>query len=101
MRELRGAPEPSLAELLALLAPVDVVLIEGFRRDPIAKIEVFRAASGRPPLFPEEPRIAALVCDGPPAAGLPRAPIDDIAAAADLVLRYAEPVATVIERMRR
>ncbi|MGO9418374.1 molybdopterin-guanine dinucleotide biosynthesis protein B [Roseiarcus sp.] len=92
MRELRGAPEPSLAELLALLAPVDLVLIEGFKRDPIAKIEVFRAANGKPPLYAKDPRIVALVSDGAPAGGLPHAQIDDIPAAAELVLRYAQPV---------
>ena len=43
MRELRGAPEPSLAELLRLLKNVDLVLVEGFKRDPLPKIEVFRA----------------------------------------------------------
>ena len=55
MRELRGAPEPSLPELLRLLEPVDLVMIEGFKRDPYPKIEVFRAsqqqaadAPGRP-----------------------------------------------------
>jgi molybdopterin-guanine dinucleotide biosynthesis adapter protein len=92
MRELRGAAEPSLAELLALLAPVDMVLIEGFKRDAIAKIEVFRAANGKPPLYPEDPRIVALVSDAAPAPGLPHAHLDDVPAVADLVADYAEPV---------
>ncbi len=54
MRELRGAPEPSLAELLRLLKPVDLVLVEGFKRDPLPKIEVFRAANGKPPIYPDD-----------------------------------------------
>ena len=54
MRELRGAPEPSLAELLRLLKNVDLVLVEGFKRDPLPKIEVFRAANGKPPLYPDD-----------------------------------------------
>ena len=58
MRELRGAPEPPLAELLGMLAPVDLVLIEGFKRDPIVKIEVFREANGKPLLYPQDPHIA-------------------------------------------
>ncbi len=56
MRELRGAPEPSLADLLRLLEPVDLVLIEGFKRDPFPKIEVYRAANGKPPLHPAGPK---------------------------------------------
>ena len=48
MRELRGAPEPSLADLLRMLAPVDIVLIEGFKREAHAKIEVHRAVAGKP-----------------------------------------------------
>src|SRR5271157_5801127 len=63
MRELRGAPEPSLAELLGMLAPVDLVLIEGFKRDPIAKIEVFREANGKPLLYPQDPHVVALASD--------------------------------------
>ena len=99
MRELRGAPEPSLAELLGMLAPVDLVLIEGFKRDPIAKIEVFREAASKPPLYPDDPHIVALASDAAPAPGLPHAPIDDISAVADLVLEHAEPVAEVLRRL--
>jgi molybdopterin-guanine dinucleotide biosynthesis adapter protein len=98
MRELRGAPEPSLAELLGVLAPVDLVLIEGFKRDPIAKIEVFREANGKPLLYPQDAQIVALASDGVPPPGLPHAPIDDVSAVADLVLRYAESVEAVLER---
>ena len=86
MRELRGAPEPSLADLLRLLEPVDLVLIEGFKRDPFPKIEVHRAANGKPPMHPQDGDIVALVGDcAPPSAHLPHASIDDIAAAADLL----------------
>jgi len=99
MRELRGAPEPSLAALLAMLAPVDFVLIEGFKRDPIAKIEVFRAANGKPALYPDDPWIVALVSDVAPAGGLPHASIDDIPAVAALVLAHAEPVGAVTDRL--
>ncbi len=63
MRELRGAPEPSLAELLRLLKEVDLVLVEGFKRDPLPKIEVFRSANGKPPLYPDDPNIVALISD--------------------------------------
>jgi molybdopterin-guanine dinucleotide biosynthesis protein B len=102
MRELRGAPEPSLAELLRLLAPVDLVLVEGFKRDPLPKIEVYRSANGKPPIHPQDDRIVALISDrvDPPAL-LPHAPIDDVAAAADLVLAHAWPLAAVLARLDR
>jgi molybdopterin-guanine dinucleotide biosynthesis adapter protein len=97
MRELRGAPEPSLAELLRLLQPVDLVLIEGFKRDPYPKIEIFRMSNGKPPIYPNDPNIVALITDASdPSASLPRASIDDVAAAADLVLAHAWPLATVL-----
>src|SRR3546814_9186396 len=48
MRELRGEPEPGLAELLARLTPVDLVLVEGFKREAHPKIEVSRADPGKP-----------------------------------------------------
>ena len=97
MRELRGAPEPSLAELVRLLKPVDLVLVEGFKRDPLPKIEIFRAANGKPPMHPNDPHIVALISDAAePFIGLPHASIDDIAAAADLVLAHAKPLAAVL-----
>jgi len=97
MRELRGAPEPSLADLLRLLAPVDLVLVEGFKRDSLPKIEVHRAANGKPPIHPEDRNIVALISDvADPPPHLPHASIDDIAAAADLVLAHARPLAEIL-----
>lgn len=82
-----------LADLLSKMAPVDLVLIEGWRRDAHAKIEVFRAANGKPPLHPDDDAIKAVVADDPAAAGaLPFAPLDDVAGAAELALRFAEPI---------
>jgi molybdopterin-guanine dinucleotide biosynthesis protein B len=100
MRELRGALEPSLAELLRLLQPVDLVLIEGFKRDPLPKIEIFRVANGKPPLYQDDRNIVALITDDhDPSAHLPHASIDDIAAAADLVLTHAKPIAAVLAEL--
>jgi molybdopterin-guanine dinucleotide biosynthesis adapter protein len=96
MRELRGAPEPSLGELFRLLKTVDLVLVEGFKRDRLPKIEVFRAANAKPPLYPEDKNIVALISDVVPSGRLPHAAIDDIAAAADLVLAHAKPLATIL-----
>jgi molybdopterin-guanine dinucleotide biosynthesis protein B len=96
MRELRGAPEPSLGELFRLLKSVDLVLVEGFKRDPLPKIEISRAANDKPPLYPEDHNIVALISDVVPSGRLPHVSIDDIAAAADLVLAHAKPLATIL-----
>jgi molybdopterin-guanine dinucleotide biosynthesis adapter protein len=91
MHELRGAPEPGLGELLARMAPADLILVEGFKRDKHAKLEVHRAANGKPFLYPEDPAIVALASDTeeglPP--HLPRAHLDDIAGIAGLILAHA------------
>lgn len=91
MTELRGAPEPALGDLLAHLAPVDLVLVEGFKRDPHPKIEIHRAANAKPWLHPEDPAIRAVASDTPPDAPLPRAALDEIPAIGALVLRFATP----------
>jgi molybdopterin-guanine dinucleotide biosynthesis adapter protein len=94
MHELRGAPEPSLSELLAKLAPVDLVLVEGFKRDSHMKLEVYRSANGKPLLYPYDPNIKALVSDLPASAvplHVARAEIDDVEAVASLVLQLAAP----------
>src|SRR5438105_9267943 len=54
MRELRGEPEATLTQLLAQLSPCDIVLVEGFKREPIPKIEVHRAGTGLPMLYPND-----------------------------------------------
>jgi len=90
MTELRGAAEPPLATLLARLSPVDLVLVEGFKRAPLPKLEVHRAANGKPWLHPEDPAIRAIASDvPPPGAGLPWAPLDDVEAVATMVLLAA------------
>lgn len=89
MHELRGAPEPSFEEILARLAPCDLVLIEGYKREPIPKIEARRLdAANRTPLAPEDPHIAAIAADHPvPDAALPVFDLDDTKAIADFVVR--------------
>lgn len=63
MHELRGAAEPNLAQLLSMLAPVDFVLVEGYKPEPHPKIEVHRVANGKPFLYPNDPTILALASD--------------------------------------
>ncbi len=97
MHELHGTPELSLAELLGKLEPVDIVIIEGFKQEPHAKLEVHRAENGKPFLFPDDPNIKALASDAPQAGSLfqqqlPYAHLDDVDAIVDLILKFAAPV---------
>ena len=71
MHELRGAEAPSLQALLAQLSPCDLVLVEGFKREPIPKLEIHRLANAKPLLFPEDPNIIAIASDAPIATSLP------------------------------
>jgi molybdopterin-guanine dinucleotide biosynthesis adapter protein len=72
MHELRGAPELTLEDALARLSPCDLVLIEGYKRAPLPKLEVYRAAVGKPLLHPGDPHIVAIATDiAEAAAGRP------------------------------
>ncbi|MFB2553631.1 molybdopterin-guanine dinucleotide biosynthesis protein B [Ensifer soli] len=91
MHELRGAAEPAFDEILARLAPCDLVLIEGYKREPVPKIEARRRdARNREPLAPTDPFIRAIATDHPveDAGGLPVFDLDDTQALAD----FAEQV---------
>lgn len=90
MHELRGAPEPTLAEQLAILLPCDLVLIEGFKAAPVPKVEVHRPAHGKPPLFPDNPHVVAVASDGPVETTLPILPLNDPVPVADFILGYQE-----------
>jgi len=70
MRELRGADEPTLAELLARLAPADLTLVEGYKWAPLPKLEVYRPENGKPPLYPDDPQVLAVASTAPRPAGL-------------------------------
>jgi molybdopterin-guanine dinucleotide biosynthesis protein B len=90
MTELRGAAEPTLPELLARFDLVDLIIIEGFKRDRHPKIEVFRQANGKSWLHPDDPAIVAVASDTPPPSPhLPHTHLDDIAGIAELVLAHA------------
>ncbi|MFO1047216.1 MAG: molybdopterin-guanine dinucleotide biosynthesis protein B [Geminicoccaceae bacterium] len=90
IHELRGAAEPSLDELLARMTPVDLVLVEGFKRFPHPKLEVHRRERGTPLLAAEDPSIVGVASDEPlPAIALPQFQLDDIAAIARFVVEHA------------
>ena len=88
VHELRGAPEPGFAELLECLSPCDLVLIEGFKRERVPKLEVYRAATGEPLLHPQDHDIVAIAADQRLDTRLPQFDLDDAPAIADFVLRH-------------
>jgi len=88
MHELRGDAEMPLDALLAKLSDCDLVLVEGFKRAPIPKIEVYRAALGAPLLFPDDPWIVAIATDTDLDTRLPRLDLNDPRAVADFVVDY-------------
>jgi molybdopterin-guanine dinucleotide biosynthesis adapter protein len=92
VHELRGAAEPTLRELLAKLTRVDLVIVEGYKREPHPKLEVHRAAVRKPLLHPDDPHIVAIAADQPVSAGIPVVALDNVEAIADIVLRHAAPI---------
>lgn len=87
MHEHRGEPEWTLDQLLAKLSPVDVVIVEGFKRDPIPKIEVFRADVGKPLLQPDDPHIVAVAApQAPPGITVPWLNLDDLGAIVEFLV---------------
>ncbi len=95
MHELRNAPEPPLADLLARMSAVDLVVIEGFKREPCPKIEIHRAANGKPWLYPADPTIRAIATDTGVETALPVVGLDDAAAIAQLMRTLAMDVAAM------
>jgi molybdopterin-guanine dinucleotide biosynthesis adapter protein len=96
MHELRGAREPKLAELLAKMSPVDLVVIEGFKRELHRKIEVHRAANGKPALFPDDPGIVGIATDAKLETRLPMAHLDDVRAVAAIIHASAVDIEDVL-----
>jgi molybdopterin-guanine dinucleotide biosynthesis adapter protein len=88
MTELQGAIEPTLVELAAQLAPCELVIVEGFKREPIPKIEVHRSQANTPLLFPHDPHIMAVATDAPLATTLPQLPLNEPAVVAHFLIAY-------------
>jgi len=88
MHELRGAAEPTLQEQIARLSPCDLLLVEGFKREPIPKLEVYRASVGEPPLHPLDPDIVAVASDARVDSPLPQFSLDDPASIADFIVAH-------------
>ena len=90
MNEHRGTQEPSLPELLAKLDPVDLILIEGWKRDSHPKIEAWRAETGNPLIAPNNPTILAVASDIGLEIDRPVFDLDDTAVVADFILEYLD-----------
>lgn len=86
--ELGGAPEPSLEDVIAHLGPCDLIIVEGYKRAPIPKIEARRRASARAaPLADTDPNVIAIAADhAVEGRGLPVFSLDDVAAIADFIV---------------
>jgi len=93
LHELREEPEWDLADLVAKMSLVDLVLVEGFKRDAFPKLEIYRAENGKPLLYPDDSHIVAVACDGPlPDVKIPVIDLNDIEKIADLLLKHAKPI---------
>ena len=88
LTEHRDTP-PRLDELLDQLPPCDLVLVEGYKREAIPKLEVHRAETARAWLFPDDPHILVVASDVAPPDGFPRVDLDDVQQLADFILNHA------------
>lgn len=87
MTEVRGEPR-QLDQLLAELAPCDLVLVEGFRSEgSILRIEVRGTGPAEPLPVGDDPNLIAVVCDDPVERALPRFARDDVAAIAEFIVQ--------------
>lgn len=88
MHELRGAQEPELPEQLARMSPCDLVLVEGFKKQPIPKMEIHRRATGAPLLHPDDPHIVAVATDEPLDTALPQLVLNDYPAICRFIVSH-------------
>jgi molybdopterin-guanine dinucleotide biosynthesis protein B len=96
VHELRGAAEPALPALLRKLNPVDLVLVEGFKRGTHPKLEVYRGALGKPLLCADDPRIVAVAADAAlPQVKVPVLALDDYEGIVEVLLAHAAPLEAV------
>ena len=86
MTELRDAPEPPLSDLLTRLDPVDLVLVEGYKRDAHPKVEAHRAVTGNPLIARDDDTVRAVASDTPLDLGRPVFDLNDTKTIADFIL---------------
>lgn len=90
MHELRGAPEPGLTELMRHISPCDLLLVEGFKRERIPKLEIHRAAVGEGLLHPHDATIVGIASDRRVDTALPQFALDDAPGVADFILQQLQ-----------
>jgi molybdopterin-guanine dinucleotide biosynthesis protein B len=88
MHELRGAPEQSLQQLVDRVSPCDLLLVEGFKRAAIPKMEIYRRENAKSPLHPHDSRIVAVATDWHFETTLPQFELNDAAGIADFVCTF-------------
>lgn len=88
MHELRDEDEPSLGDLLKQLSPVDLVLIEGYKRDRHPKIEAHRKETGQPLIAPEDETIVAVASDTSVTIDRPVLDLNDTASIANFIAQH-------------
>lgn len=94
VHELREEREPDLVDILPMLSPIDLLIVEGFKRHRHPKIEIYRKAVGKPLLHPEDDYIVALASDTAlPGASIPVIDLNDVEKIADAMQAEAMPAA--------
>src|SRR5262245_43360802 len=102
LHELREETEWDLPDLLQKLSPVDLVLVEGYKRDAFPKLEVHRVETGKPLLQPDDPHVVAIASDQPlPHAKVPVIDLNDIEGICDLLLKHAVPIGSAAAALKR
>ena len=90
MHELRGAAEPAFDAQLKRLSPCDLLLVEGYKFHALPKLEIWRAANGKPLLHPDDPHIVAIASDSKVITTLPQFDLGDPAQVAGFILQHLD-----------
>lgn len=91
LNELRDEPEPDMEELFTKMAPVDILLIEGFKSHRFAKIEVNRPSRGKKLLCKTDDSVIALATDeAVEEISIPLLDLNDVEAVADFIVSYTK-----------
>ncbi len=101
MHEHRGGPEADLDGLISRMSPVDLILVEGFKREGHAKIEVVRGAAAKPVLAASDPHVVAIASNQRlTGIALPLLDLDEVGAVADFIIEYCGLAALGATRRR-
>ena len=97
LHEVREEAEWDLGALVAKMSPVDLVLVEGFKRDAFPKLDIHRAANGKPLIHPDDPHVVAIASDvALPNVGIPVIDLNDVNIICDCLLKHAVSVAEAV-----